>query len=117
MRALLLSGFVSLALLSACTSEIQTFTAISTHSVDYDSPIVSGDVIKKVRATDLDHIIFFIPTGTPTLQSAVDNALKENDADIMLNVKTYRKMWWIPYIYGQNRYVVEGDAVRFQRKK
>lgn len=106
------SLLVICAALTACTSEIQNFTAVSTHSINYNKPITDGVITKNVRAVDLDHIIFFIPTGTPTLQGAVDNALKENNADMMLNVKAYRKGWWIPYLYGQVRYVVEGDVVK-----
>ncbi len=102
--------------LAACKTETMHFTAISTHSIDSSRSIDSAQIIKNVRGTDLQHLIIFIPTGLyPNIQQAVDAALKENDADMLINVSAYRRFFWIPYIYGQNKYVVIGDAVRFDK--
>lgn len=106
---------VALLLLSACVSNVQNFTAISTHSIDTNKELSSGTVIKNIRSYDRQHVVLFIPVGKITLQEAVDNALKQNDADILINVKTYVKTWYIPYIYGQSKYIVEGDAIKLNK--
>ncbi|MDR1071957.1 MAG: hypothetical protein LBL21_04935 [Rickettsiales bacterium] len=98
---------------AACTSNIENFTAISTHSIDPGQSIASAKITKNVRGEDVAHMIIIVPTATVSMSEAVSNALKENDADMLINAKTYTTFWWIPYIYGQQRYVVEGDAVKF----
>ncbi|MCL1785843.1 MAG: hypothetical protein FWG39_01675 [Alphaproteobacteria bacterium] len=103
--------------LAACSSRVQTFTAISTDNINPSKSIESGTVIKNVRGQDKERIIFIFPTGTTLPNEAVRDALKNSDGgDILVNAKMYRYSWYIPFIYGEYKWVVEGDAVALGAK-
>ena len=44
------------------------------------------------------------------IENAVDDALKRVDGDVMTNATIKLKGFWIPYVYGESRYIVEGDV-------
>ena len=47
-------------------------------------------------------------------EEAIDDALQKVDGDLMTNVVMNYSYYYIPYIYGQGRYVVEGDVWKKQ---
>ena len=92
-----------------CTQRLGDFTVMSTRNVDLNANYVK--VENNVRGQDKKSIIIFIPTGTPNIESAIDQALKSVDGGaVMTDVSLTYKWFYIPYIYGEYIYEVEGDV-------
>jgi len=72
---------------------------------------------KGVYGEDRQYIIVFIPTGTIDLENAIDNALKKVDGDVMTNATLKMKGFYIPYIYGESAFIVEGDVWKKSSEK
>jgi hypothetical protein len=62
-------------------------------------------------------IVIFQTCVFPTVDRAVDNALEKSRGDLLKNVKLERSWWYIPYIYGQIKTKVTGDAYRVSGDK
>ncbi|MHC5066425.1 MAG: hypothetical protein ACYTG5_20920, partial [Planctomycetota bacterium] len=60
----------------------------------------------------VDHIIIVVPTGQPTLEGAVDNALFNGQGDVLTDASVEHWFWYIPYVYGQAGWSVKGDVVK-----
>ena len=109
------------AILSGCPLPMETYTALTTRNIDPHTPISKGRVVKNVEGYDwrslwFGSLIWFAPVEEGTRVAAVNDALKKADADILINVKVYRRWWWIPYIYGQETVRIEADAIVFDKK-
>jgi hypothetical protein len=71
---------------------------------------------KNVAGQQVQHIIIFIPTsGPPTLEGAIDDALEKGGGDVMTDAVVSSWGWYIPYIYGQFGWKVEGDVIKTRR--
>gem|GEM_PF-2028592 len=93
--------------MSGCATRILDFTVISTKNVD-----IPGTRGVKVEGEDMKSIVIIFPTGQPSIKEAVDRALEKGDGDVLLDGVIYMKQWYIPYIYGEMGYVVDGTAMR-----
>ena len=99
--------------LSACTTTHGTFTVMSNKIVDVKNfDINKAERIKNVDGSETSHIIIFIPTGVPTITGAMNDAFSKTDTDVMTDVTLKKRWFWIPYIYGQDSWIVTGDAVK-----
>ena len=108
MRNLLIS-LITIVLFTGCWNQrLGDFSVISSRNFDLNSDYVLLE--KGVIGIDIQYIIIIIPTGTINIENAVDDALKRVDGDVMTNASIKLKGFWIPYIYGESRYVVEGDV-------
>ncbi|MFA4853885.1 MAG: hypothetical protein WC616_00860 [Candidatus Omnitrophota bacterium] len=99
-------------ILSGCVTRLVDFTMISTKNID----LARGADFKRgpSRATgeDLVAIIIFIPTGVPNIKTAIDRAIESVPGSIaLLDGVLSVKGWYIPYIYGESSYVVEGTPL------
>ena len=97
---------------TGCTQRILDFTVVSTKNIDWSR---SGEFKRnpqRVEGSDLKHIIIVIPTGVPSLEEAIDNAIEKVPGGVALvdGVLSYR-WWYIPYVYGQVEYVVKGSVL------
>ena len=108
MRNLLIS-LITIVLFAGCWNQrIGDFSVISSRNFDLNSDYVLLE--KGVIGEDTQYIIIFIPTGQINIENAVDDALKRVDGDVMTNATIKLQGFYIPYIYGESRYVVEGDV-------
>ena len=108
MRNLLIS-LITIVLFAGCWNQrIGDFSVISSRNFDLNSDYVLLE--KGVTGEDTQYIIIFIPTGQINIENAVDDALKRVDGDVMTNATIKLQGFYIPYIYGESRYVVEGDV-------
>lgn len=99
-------------LLSGCVHRIGDFTVASTKNMDIKRTLHRVDESERVKAKDMTHIILFIPTGQPNMKEAMDNAIEQRSGAVGLsNVTVKNGFWWIPYIYGQSWFEVEGNPV------
>ena len=98
--------------LSSCTRRLVDFTIISTKNIDLSKSASFERGKTRIEGEDLVHWILFIPTGVPQVKEAIDRAIETTPGCVALldGVVSY-KFWWIPYIYGQQSYIVEGTPL------
>ena len=68
-------------------------------------------VERSVKGKDMKPIIIVINLGYPNLEEAIDDALNKIEGGVMMTDATLKYRWfYIPYIYGEVAYEVEGDV-------
>jgi len=105
---------VLLLIFSGCSQNIAKFTIVSTKSTNLDNEYES---IGQIEGVDIAYIIVFIPTGTPRIDEAVNNALLNNSADYLTNTVVKNEIFYLPYIFGYNKLKVKGEGWRIIDKK
>lgn len=113
---ILLIFVTSLTLVNGCTVRHGDFTVLSnrlidTHNFDLDVPDRS-----RVTGRDIQHIILIVPAGgPPTLEGALDDAFEKSGGDVLTDVVIKSWFFYIPYIYGQSGWKVEGTAIKTRK--
>lgn len=104
--------FTVILLTQGCVHRIGDFTVASTKNMDIKRTLHTVDESERLVDRDTAHIVIFIPTGTPNMKEAMDNAIEQREGAIGLsNVKVKSGSWYIPYIYGQSYFEVEGNPI------
>lgn len=104
--------FLCVAILSGCATRLVDFTIISTKNIDLARGADFKRGSSRVQGEDKVSIIIFIPTGTPNIKTAIDKAIQSVPGAVaLLDGVVTAKGWWIPYIYGESSYVVEGTPL------
>jgi len=100
-------------LFTSCVSRLGAFTVISTKNIDWSRAAEYQRSNKRVEGDDICHIIIFVPTKMNiTIEDAVDEALEKVPGAVALVDAVLRsRMFYIPFIYGQEGYVVEGSVL------
>ncbi len=81
-------------------------------SIFYVTVQYSGDTSVRPVGRETKHTIIFIPTGILNMKEAMDEAIEKIPGAIALsNVTVKQGGWWIPFIYGQQYFEVEGNPV------
>ena len=101
--------FLSLIIISGCSNNIANFSIVSTKSTNFDNEYES---IGQIEGVDIAYIIIFIPTGTPRIDEAVNNALLNNSADYLTNTVVKNEMFYLPYVFGYNKLKAKGEGWR-----
>ncbi len=97
--------------LAGCSTRMGNFTVISTKNIDLGKKYVRATATnKKAIGIDCKQIVVVIPMGQPNIQDAVDKALESYDANVLTDAVIYYDYFYIPYVYGEIKYRVEGDA-------
>ena len=79
-----------------CSQRLGDFSIMSTKNVDIGANYVK--VEKNVQGKDMKPIYVVFPTGYPSIESAIDDALKKvNDSVIMTDVVLTYRYFYIPY--------------------
>ncbi len=101
-------------MLSACNTVTHgTFSVMSNKIVNVKNfDIEKSKKIKHVKGENMEHIIIFFPTGTPSITNALNDAFEKTDTDVMTDVTLKSWFVYIPYIYGNAGWEVTGDAVK-----
>lgn len=121
--AALLALASALALLAASGCALQTvphgrFAALTTRTAPSLGFQVDGTTrTRDVEAVVLSQHFLWIPTRTdpPTLEEAVEKALRRGNGDLLLDVEVDRIFFAVPLLYGQEGWRVRGDVVRSRR--
>lgn len=112
MKKILITAAASCLLFSACNQRMVDFTIISTKNIDLSKSAGWQKGKTRAQGNDKVHIIVFIPTGLPDMKNAIDKAIEKIPGCVaLLDGVVYSKYWWVPYIYGQSSYVVEGTPL------
>lgn len=65
-----------------------------------------------MKGEDLVSIIIIIPTGVPNMKTAIDRAIESVPGAVaLLDGVLYQKAWYIPPIFGQSGFVIEGTPL------
>ncbi len=103
---------LSLIFVTGCATRLVDFTIISTKNIDLSRGADFKRGPSRVQGEDKVSIIIFIPTGTPNIKQAIDKAIQSVPGAVaLLDGVVTAKGWWIPYIYGESSYVVEGTPL------
>ena len=100
-----------LPMLGACATR-SDFTAISGKNVNLSDIQIDRSKSKgRTHGEDCQRVIIIIPTGgPPTLDEALDRALEAKRANVLLDAVVNFRSYYIPYVYGETCWEVEGDA-------
>ena len=104
--------------LCSCTVNHGTYTVISNQIVDLDNlDLEKCPKIRNVEGESVGHIAIFIPIGemNPNVESAMVDAFKNSDGDLFTNASLHSMFFWIPYIYGQVSFTINGDIVKTRK--
>ena len=103
---------VLLFLTIGCSRRIMDFTLLSSKNVELTKFPTYQRGNSRVEGVDKKLIIIAFPTGQPDGKEAIDKAIESIPGAIALldGVLTY-KWWYIPYIYGEFFYVIEGTPL------
>lgn len=106
-------GVLALSFLSGCATRLTDFTVISSKNVELSQLGNYQRVPARVKGEDTIHIISFIPTGLyPDAKAALDKAIETQPGGVALVDGVITKRWfYIPLIYGRDRYEVEGTLL------
>lgn len=98
---------------TGCVTRIGDFTVGSTKNMDIKKSLHKVDESTRNTGIDRSHIIFIIPTKLwVNMKEAMDNAIEKSPQAVGLsNVTVKYGEWYIPFIYGQFWYEVEGNPV------
>jgi hypothetical protein len=97
---------------TSCTNRLVDFTIISTKNIDMSKSANFQRGKTRAEGKDMIHIILFIPTGVPNIKTAIDRAIESVPGCVaLLDGVLTSSFWWIPYIYGQSYYIVEGTPL------
>ncbi|MBD3223283.1 MAG: hypothetical protein GF313_01025 [Caldithrix sp.] len=102
----------ALILLMSCSTRVMDFTLISSKNVELSKFPTYERGFERVEGKDTKQIIIIIPTGNPDGKEAIDRAIESTPGAVALvdGVLTY-KWFYIPYIYGEATYVIEGTPL------
>lgn len=108
--------FSAIAMLTACGLGCQRrlgdFTVLSTKNVNLtDFSTEAAEESLPIVGVDMKPIVILWGTP-PSLKEAVDRALERNNAHLLTNAVVYYSEWYIPYIYGEMKFEVKGNAVK-----
>lgn len=78
-----------------------------------------GARVRDVEAVVLSQHFLWMPTRTdpPTVEEAVEEALRRGNGDLLLDVEVDRIFFAIPFVYGQEGWRVRGDVVRSRARE
>ena len=103
---------ICMALVSGCSTRITDFTFISSKNIDLSRGADFKRSTVRVKGEDRKSIVIFIPTGVPNVKEALDKAIESTPGAVGLvdGVITHYS-WYIPYIYGESWYEVDGTPL------
>ncbi len=105
---------LSLLLLPSCVVSHGNFTVLSNKIIDTKSfHVDTNKKMKNATGKDVAHIVFVVPTkANPNLNDALNDVFRNTDSDLMTDVEIKEWFWYVPYIYGQYGWSVQGDALK-----
>lgn len=108
-----LTAIILLAMgLSGCSQRMIDFTMISSKNIDLSRGAEFTRSPKRVKGEDRKRIIIFIPTGQPNAKEAMDKAIESVPGAVgLVDGVITSHSWYIPYIYGEAWYEVEGTPL------
>lgn len=99
-------------ILTSCNQNLFNFTIVSTKSIDLEKLSSFKKSAEKVTGEDKTSIIIIIPTKSVKIDQAITNTIDAIPGCVALMDGTvYSKLWFIPYIYGEHKIVIEATPI------
>lgn len=99
-------------ILTGCTQNLFNFTLVSTKSVELEKLSSLKKSSEKAIGEDKASLIIFIPTRTIKVDQAITNTIDAIPGCVaLMDGVVYSKFWWIPYIYGEQKFVIEATPL------
>lgn len=107
---------IMLCFICGCSVRHGDFTVISNKLIDTNNFKLDGLDPRKTVGQDIQHTIVLFPTsGPPTLEGALDDAFDKTNGDVLTDAVISSWNFYIPLLYGQAAWEVEGTAVKTRR--
>ena len=98
--------------ITGCVQRIGDFTVASTKNMDVKDHTYRISTGNRVVGIDKAHIILFFPTGVPNMKEAMDAAIEKAPGAVGLSDVTIKiGNFYIPLIYGEQWYEIEGTPI------
>ncbi len=107
--------FFAISVMISCTQRYGALTVATTKNISINMAEFEK-VADGVTGKNTKPIYIIIPTGTPSIEDAIDAALTEYGGDLMQNVVIYYKWFYIPYVYGEYTFEVKGDVWKLKNQ-
>lgn len=115
MKKILALTFVFL--LSACSHHMTDLSIISNKNVNVAKlNLDKANQVKHVSGRDDKFTILWWSIGTPNLQTALNQALKKADGDVMIDASLYGHSWSI-FLFGRTGIEIVGTVVKTRGEK
>jgi hypothetical protein len=103
---------ILLVIITSCSTFRTDFSIISSKNIELSNAAKFTRANFRVEGVDKTYIIVIIPTGTPNLKEAIDRAIEQVPGCVALvdGVLSF-KQFYIPYVYGEYCYTVEGTPL------
>ncbi|WP_413997648.1 hypothetical protein ACMDB5_07515 [Flavobacterium sp. W1B] len=99
-------------ILTSCSQNLFNFTLVSTKNIELEKLSSLEKASERTKGEDKTSIIIFIPTRKIKIDQAINNTIDGIPGCVaLLDGVVYSKFWWIPYIYGQQRIVIEATPL------
>jgi hypothetical protein len=103
---------ISSLLLSSCTQSLFNFTIVSTKNIELSKLSELEQSKERVVGEDKAYIIVVIPTNTIKIDQAISNTINSVPGCVaLLDGVVYSKFWYIPYVYGVQKFVIEATPL------
>jgi hypothetical protein len=100
---------LAMLLMAGCQNRIVDYTVISTKNVDLSRASSFQRGSARVVGEDIAHIVVLFPTSVPNMKEAIDRAIESTPGAVALtDGVVYQRSFYIPLIYGQSGFKVEG---------
>ena len=111
MKKTAITAVLAAVALSGCTQRIADFTVMSTKNIEM-SRLAEMRVGERLEGVDSKPIILLFPTGNPTIEEAIDNAIEQQPGGVALvNGTVSLSSFYLPPLFGEIKYMVEGDVL------
>ena len=111
MKKIIILSLIGL-ILTGCSQNLFNFTLVSTKSIELEKFSSLKKSSEKTTGEDKASLIIFIPTRTIKIDQAITNTIDAIPGCVALMDGTvYSKFWWIPYIYGEQKFVIEATPI------
>lgn len=99
-------------LLASCSQQLFNFTIVSTKNIEFGKLSSMEKSTKRTTGEDKASIIVVVPTRSIKIDQAISNTINGIPGCIaLLDGVVYSKFWWIPYIYGEQKFVIEATPL------
>ncbi|MEQ9261754.1 MAG: hypothetical protein RLP14_01200 [Owenweeksia sp.] len=111
MKKILLLSIMSF-ILTGCSQNLFNFTLVSTKSVQLEKLSSLKRSSEKVVGIDKTSLIIMMPTRKTTIDQAITNTIDAVPGCVaLMDGVVYSKFWWIPYLYGEQKFVIEATPL------
>lgn len=99
-------------ILTSCSQNLFNFTLVSTKNIELEKLSSLEKSSERITGEDKTSIIIFIPTRKIKIDQAISNTIDGIPGCVaLLDGVVYSKFWWIPYIYGEQKFVIEATPL------